>query len=80
MAPFTNWDDVPLVVNKSTTARVLGTSVSSINRALKAGTMLPAPMPRLAAGKWQWSKQVLRSYVDGGYQSMRIRSKTRKAA
>lgn len=80
MSPFTNWADVPLVCDLSTTARILNTSRTSINRALKRGTMCPAPMPRLAGGKWLWSKQVLKSYVDGGYQQMRVRGRHRKAA
>lgn len=79
MAPFTDWAAVPLVCNITTTALILNTSRTSINRALKAGTMIPAPMPRLAGGKWQWSKKVLQQYVDGGYQAMRI-SRRRRAA
>lgn len=80
MSPFTDWASVPLVCNKATTARVLGISQTSITRALKLGTMQPAPMPRLAGGKWQWSKAVLQSYIDGGYQHMRVRARGRKAA
>jgi hypothetical protein len=72
---FCNWSDVPLVCNKATTARVLGISQTSITRALKLGTMIPAPMPRLAGGKWQWSKAILQAYVDGGYQHFAARRK-----
>lgn len=80
MAPFTDWASVPLVLNKTTVARVLNVSPRWIDEQLAAGTMLPAPMPRLGGGKWQWSKAVVQSYVDGGYQSMRVRSRGRKVA
>lgn len=72
MPPLCNWDTVPLVVDKATTARILNISVTSINRALKAGTMLPAPMPRITGNRWCWSREVLRKYVEGGYQSFRV--------
>jgi hypothetical protein len=76
--PFTDWSGVPLVCGIAITAEVLGTSKTSIKRALKLGTMMPAPMPRLADGKWQWSKAVLQKYVDGGYQALRVPVRTRR--
>lgn len=72
MSAFTDWASVPLVCNKATVAKVLNVSQSSITRALQAGTMQPAPMPR-TNGKWQWSKAVLQKYVDGGYQHFQVR-------
>ena len=68
-APFTSWDDVPLVCAIEITARVLNRSVTSIRRALHHGTMTPAPMPRVGkTAPYQWSKEVLREHVDGGYR------------
>lgn len=75
MDPITDWSQLPLVCGITDTARVLNTSASSINRALKLGTMQPQPMPRLAGGKWQWSKAVLKAYVDGGYRQMPVRNR-----
>lgn len=80
MSAFTEWEVVPLVCDLKTTARVLNTSTSSINRALKAGTMQPRPMPRITGGKWQWSKAVLKSWVDGGYQRIGMSRKRKRAA
>lgn len=76
---ITEWSQVPLVCSLETTARVLNTSPASIYRALKLGTMIPQPMPRVAGGKWQWSKKVLQSYIDGGYQTMRVQRRKRAA-
>lgn len=64
---FTNWDSVPLVCDRKTTAKVLGISPRELDRRLADGTVQPAPMPRNGR-KWSWSKAVLQKYVDGGYQ------------
>ena len=64
---FTDWSQVPLVVDRKTTAKVLGISPRELDRRLAAGTVQPAPMPRLGR-KWSWSKATLQKYVDGGYQ------------
>ena len=78
--PFTDWDDVPLVCNLKTVCRVLNMSPRWVMEQLKAGTMQPQPMPRLAGGKWQWSKAVLQKYVEGGYRQMPVRGRRKKAA
>lgn len=79
MSAFTDWASVPLVCNITTTARVLNVSVRWVMEQLKKGTMQPRPMPRIAGGKWQWSKSVLQKYVDGGYQQMAVRTRRRVA-
>lgn len=77
---LTDWNQVPLVCSIEITAQVLNLSRTSIKRALKLGTMRPQPMPRLAGGKWQWSKAALQKYVDGGYSAFRATPRKRKAA
>lgn len=78
-APFTDWSTVPLVCDLATTAKVLNVSPRWIEDRLRDGVMMPAPMPR-HRGKWQWSKKVLQSYVDGGYQQLHIAPRRRKAS
>lgn len=70
---FCNWDEVPLVAGIDDAARVLNRSVASIYRACQAGTMCPAPMPRVGkTAPLQWSKAVLQEFVDGkGYEKQR---------
>lgn len=72
MSPFTDWATVPLVCDRETTARVLNTSVRSIDRRLQLGTMQPAPMPRMGR-RVLWSKAILQQFVDGGYQKVAVR-------
>lgn len=68
--PITNWDDVPLVADIVTAARVLNTSVSSIKRRCQAGTMVPAPMPKVGkTSAYRWAKRALIEFVDErGYE------------
>lgn len=66
MSPFTDWATVPLVCDKKLTAQVLGISTRSIDRMLKAGTMVPQPMPS-DTNRLLWSKAALKQYLDGGY-------------
>ena len=66
LPPFTSWDQVPLVADIETTARVLNRRLSNIYRALANGTMDPPPMPR-TGGKTsanRWRKSDLYSFVE----------------
>jgi len=72
---FTDFAQVPLVCDLKTTARVLGRSVSSIERDLADNAMTPAPMPRRRGSrgaKWQWSKAALQRYLEGGYANFNV--------
>lgn len=69
--PFTSWDQVPLVCDIDTAARVLRRSVTAIERDLAAGCMVPQPMPSVGPKRIkqrrQWSKAALMAHLDGGY-------------
>lgn len=69
---FTDFADVPLVCSIDDAARVLNISVRTIRRRLSRGEYVPGVMPRHGREPWQFSKPVLRHFVEGGYANPRI--------
>jgi len=73
---FTSWEQMPLVGTIEDAARALNTSVRTIRRRLARGEHVPGVMPRRGQEPWQFSKQALQRYLDGGY----VRVMQRKGA
>ncbi|HYC00439.1 MAG TPA: hypothetical protein VEC57_14980 [Candidatus Limnocylindrales bacterium] len=66
--PFTSWDDVPLICHIDDVARVLQRSVTTIYREVRAGTMVPPPLPRSGrTTPLEWRKVDLQNWYEGGY-------------
>lgn len=71
---FTDWDSLGPVCSITQTAQVLGTSISTIGKALRGGYMVPPPMTvaaNLRPGRTyqtrKWSTVELRKFVEGGH-------------
>lgn len=72
--PVTRIEDAPLSCNVAWTARLLGRSVSDINRDLALGIMQPAPMPDVQSVlhprkrlRRKWSRFAIEAWLRGGY-------------
>jgi hypothetical protein len=68
-APLYDWLHEPFVLSIRDMARILRRSTRTIEREIAAGTMTPAPMPKMGkTTPHQWSRLEVQRYLEGGYR------------